>query len=100
MKVPEFIDNGKPPEDSRLLAADRSGNVKVKIPLSQLDVTRDICAVRFILASDIDPKDIKYFLQITSWDETGVSIFVNFTDPMLASRGEERDLLELTIKRP
>ena len=54
----------------------------------------------FILASNIDPKDIKYFLQITSWDETGVSIFVNFTDPMLASRGEERDLLELTIKRP
>ena len=65
-----------------------------------MDVVRDICSVRFILASEIDPKDIKYFLEIKKWDEYGVDIFVNFTDPMLVSRGEDRDLVEITIKRP
>ena len=63
-------------------------------------MSRDIFAVRFILSSNIDPKDIKYFLEIKKWDATGLDIFVNFTDPMLISRGEERDLIEITIKRP
>lgn len=65
-----------------------------------MDVERDICSVRFILASEVDPKDIKYFLVIKRWDETGVDIYVNFTDPMLVSRGEDRDLVEVSIKRP
>ena len=72
----------------------------MKIPLSQLDVTRDICSVRFILSSDIEPESIKYFLEIKKWDENGVEIGVNFTNPLLISRGEGRDLMEITIKRP
>lgn len=56
MKIPGFLDTGSP-EGSRLLA-----NGQAKIPLSQLDVGRDVFNVRFILASEIDPKDIKYFI--------------------------------------
>ena len=99
LQVPDFIDSGNSAaEGSRLLANDTDS--KVKIPLSQLDVTRDIFSLRFILASKIDPKTIKYFLQINRWDETGLDVFVNFTDPMQISRGDNRDFVEISIKKP
>lgn len=99
MKVPDFIDNGESRKTLRQ-TGERTGDFKVKIPLSQLDVTRDICSVRFILSSDIEPESIKYFLEIKRWDESGLAIGVNFTNPLLISRGEGRDLMEITIKRP
>lgn len=67
MKVPDFIDNSLSGSTLRK-TAERTGDFKVKIPLSQLDVTRDICSVRFILSSDIEPESIKYYLEIKKWD--------------------------------
>jgi hypothetical protein len=37
--------------------------------MSQIDVTRDILDLRFVLKSDIKPEDIKYHLIIEKWTE-------------------------------
>ena len=54
MKVPAFVKADA--TTGRLLADTPSG----AIPLDQMDVTRDILDLRFVLKSGIDPKDVKY----------------------------------------
>ena len=81
----------------------REGIVKVeipKIPLDQLDVTRDLFNVRFILNSEIKESDIIYYLQIKRWDDSGLELSFNFSNPLLISQGDTRDIAEVTIKNP
>ena len=41
-----------------------------------------------MLNSDIEVKDISYFLELKNWTHTGMEVQVNFTDPLLISKGE------------
>jgi hypothetical protein len=66
----------------------REGVVRVKlpkIPLEELDVSRDLFNVRFILNCEIKVKDIIYFLQIKKWDGDGLELSFNFSNPLLIS---------------
>jgi hypothetical protein len=38
-----------------------------RIPLSQINVQRDVLNVRLAINSDVDVKDIKYYLKIIDW---------------------------------
>jgi hypothetical protein len=50
--------------DDRLL-----NNKKRKlIPLSELNVARDIMEIIFILKSDVEESDIEYYLEILEWE--------------------------------
>ena len=70
MKVPGFISTTP---TGRLLAG--------TIPMDQLDVTRDIIDLRFVLKSDIKPEDIKYNIIIEKWTSEEFILKVNFSDP-------------------
>ena len=61
------------------------------IPLSALDVNRDIMDFSFVLKSDVDPEEIKYYLDITKWGEYTMDVFINFTQPLIISKGTEMD---------
>lgn len=60
MKVPYFITD----DPNRLKRQLANG-----IPMEQIDVTRDMIDLRFVLRSDVDPKDIKYNIFIEEWTE-------------------------------
>lgn len=45
----------------------------------------------FVLNSKVNPEDIKFFLEIMAWDEYGMELFINFTNPLLISQGIEKD---------
>lgn len=68
--------------------------------MSEIKASRDIFDFRFVLKSDIDPKDIKYTVAITAWEKKSIKIFVNFTNPLAISQGDERDTVYITIKNP
>ena len=55
------------------------------ISVDQLDVTRDVLDLKFIVKSDIDPTTIKYYLHMREWTENHLKIFINFTDPFQIS---------------
>jgi len=94
MKVPSFIKTD--PKTGRLLASTADG----EIPVDQMDVTRDILDLRFVLKSGIKPEDIKYQLIIEEWTESKFLIKVNFSDPYQISQGEERDAAFISVKNP
>lgn len=54
--------------------------------------------MKFVLKSDINPEDIKYFMTIESWTPRKLKIKVNMTDPTIISKGMERDTIYLKIK--
>lgn len=45
----------------------------------------------FVLNSGVNPDDIKFFLEITDWNEQGMELFINFTNPLLISQGILKD---------
>ena len=75
MKVPDFIKQYDP-KNGRLLG-DKDG-----ITLDEIDLTRDIMDIKFYLKSDIEEKDIKYFLKIEEWSEDTFKILIDFMEPM------------------
>jgi len=56
--------------------------------------------VSFMLKSDIDPKLIKFFIEIVEWQERSLELHINFTNPLLISQGLKDDLMVLSIKNP
>ena len=53
----------------------------------EIDVARDVVDFSFVMKSDEDPNDVKYFLSITDWTETQLKLFINFTEPLSISKG-------------
>lgn len=80
------------------LTSEATHNRRKLIALSELDVNRDILSLRFMLKSEINPEDIKYYLELISWTETNMEIFVNFTDPLIVSKGNNQDRIVCMIK--
>ena len=70
------------------------------MPLDEINVTRDVADVSLVINSDVDPKDIKYFLSITHWTDEGIGIYMNVTTPLLISKGTKRDQAVFRIKNP
>ena len=92
MKVPDFIKAD--PKTGRLLTAEG-------IPMDQIDVTRDMVDIKFILRNDdIKPGDLKYNIYVKEWTPDNFELKVNFTDPFQISQGEERDVAYISIKNP
>ena len=79
--MPSFIDrnNTKP--------GSANTTTRKLIPLSALDVQRDIMDLEFVLRSDLKIEDVKFYLSITEWTEYEMQVFVNFTNPLLISQG-------------
>ena len=61
------------------------------IAFSDLDVARDLMDFKFVLRSDLDPKDIVYYLELVDWQMDHLDIYVNFTEPLLISKGLIQD---------
>ena len=70
------------------------------ISLSEINVQRDVMDVNLVINSDVNPKDIKYFLSITEWNEEGIKVLMNVTTPLLISKGVKRDQAVIRIKNP
>jgi hypothetical protein len=55
---------------------------KKTIGLHNIDVSRDILNLDFILKSDINPKDIIYSLELKEWSTKKIGIQIDFKDPL------------------
>ena len=86
MEVPDFI------------AQDQKSGKRRLVELNQLDVSRDLFELQFVLKSELEPEDIKYYLEIDKWTPKEVRILVNFTDPAMVSKGMERDTIYIKVK--
>jgi hypothetical protein len=52
------------------------------ISVSDISVNRDILDLTFMLKSNVEPDDIKYFLKLEEWTEDYLNVYINFTDPL------------------
>lgn len=68
--------------------------------MNQIDVQRDLLDLNFVLKSDVNPDEIKYYMEIKYWLPNELSIHVNFTDPTMISKGMERDTIYMKLKNP
>ena len=71
MLIPNFGKKGRSLADSNQT-----------IGLHNIDVSRDILNLDFILKSDINPKDIKYSLELKEWSAKKIGIQIDFKDPL------------------
>ena len=59
------------------------------VGLSELDVSRDVMGVQFITTSDQESAPIEYFLRMKEWTNKGMSVKVDFKDPLLVGKGND-----------
>lgn len=91
LRVPGFLDRTDMQFNKTISKNNSTPIGRQMIPLSELDVQRDFFDFIFILKSEVDPAEIKYFLEITYWDEYQVNVFMNFSNPLLISKGIFKD---------
>ena len=56
--------------------------------------------VKLVIHSDVNPEDIKYYISIKSWDQHHISVDLNFTTPLLISKGLQPDEAYMQIINP
>lgn len=95
MQVPDFILNS---EKRQLNITHHMG--RKLIALNELDVTRDLLQLDFIMKSDVNPEDIEYSILLNEWTPSVFDIAINITTPLLISKGLYRDTLYVKIKNP
>jgi hypothetical protein len=61
------------------------------VPLSQIDVHRDILKLNLVVNSNVEPEEIEFKLSLQEWNSTGMEVFINFTDPLQISKGVQFD---------
>ena len=66
--------------------------------VSELDVQRDVVDLTFITETDQETNPIGYYLDLESWDENGLGIKINYTDPLMVGKGN--DQVMTTLKNP
>ena len=57
------------------------------VPLSEINLQRDVVEFLFIQKSGDDAGKIEYSLDLEKWDENGMDVKINFTNPLLVSKG-------------
>jgi hypothetical protein len=90
--VPPYIDR-KSTENQGDPVTDKKREL---IPLSALNVERDILEFFFILNSD--EEQIEFFIEMKEWTETQMTLNLNFTNPMQISRSNIPDVAVVKIK--
>ena len=61
------------------------------LTFSELDVQRDLMDFSFVLRSDVEAEELVFYLELLDWQPTHLDILVNFTDPLLISKGLVKD---------
>ena len=93
MIVPNF--NFTSTNNTRILK-----NSSSSLSMDQIDVSRDLLDIKFLLKSEQDPDSIKYYLKLHSWTPKKLHIKIDFEDPSLISKGQDRDTMYMKIKNP
>jgi non-canonical (house-cleaning) NTP pyrophosphatase len=83
-----------PPFNSDSASKGRSLGISVE----ELDVTRDVLNFEYVSGSG--DGDIAYDIFISKWDESGISLQLNFSDPLAVSQGRGNDRAVVAIKNP
>lgn len=68
------------------------------VDLQEIDVDRDILEILLEINSNVDPNDIQYSLEITDWTEKNMKLHLNFTNPLMVSKGLIPDVIFAKIK--
>ena len=68
------------------------------ITFENLDVSRDVFDLTYIGNSIYQPGNFTFTFEIRRWTETQIEVFVNFSDPLIVSRGKSHDKFVLQIK--
>ena len=77
--IPSFIDvNGE---------EDTATKGRQLLALKEIDVSRDIMDFTFILNSNENINELKYYVSIEEWTPLNFKVLVNFTTPTMISKG-------------
>jgi len=69
--------------------------------LKNLDVMRDVLDVTYVVNGESEPEErSELYLTVENWTANNLTIFVNFTNPILVSRGRMKDRLICRFKNP
>ena len=94
VKVPAFI-MASPNKYGR----DLQDEIK-KISLSEIDVVRDVLDFKFVAQGDEDLSNLVFYLSITEWTDQSIELYINFTNPLIVSKGQNQDIVICTFKNP
>jgi len=87
MIVPDFAKN-----------LNKKNGRNLEITMDQLDVSRDLVDIKFISKTDAEEVNKEYFLSVHDWSPSNFDVFINFTDPMMVSQGDQDDQVVVSFK--
>ena len=70
------------------------------LSLDTIDLERDVFGITYVVNSETDLSEISYYIEITEWTDKKMELAINFTNPLVVSKGIKKDLMMLTIKNP
>ena len=56
--------------------------------------------LKLIIRSDEDPINLKFFVSIEDWTDRGMQLLINFTSPLVVSKGRNEDAIIIEFKDP
>lgn len=98
IQVPPFIKQAKKEEKDQEKEKSKRALVN-SVSLDELDATK-LVSVSFILNSESDTGKLKFFVEITEWSGFKFELFLNFTDPLMVSKGHAKDKVIVRILNP
>ena len=75
--VPEFLSRAQ---------EKTSKDLRKLFELSELEPSPDILNFTIVQSANTDPTSLEYSLELLTWTETEITLFVNFTDPLVVSQ--------------
>lgn len=66
--------------------------------MSDIDVARDLFDFYYISATDQDKYKMSLSLELKEWTELGMSLKMDLSNPLIASKGDSPDRVALTVK--
>ena len=73
---------------------------RLGVPMSSLNVTRDVLRFRYRLRSDIETERIHYDLKVKEWRSDGMVLAIEFEEPQAVSFGDFFDQIEIQVIDP
>lgn len=98
MLIPPFVDREPESSDKNVSATNDTSNGSTNssesrqlVPLSMIDVSRDIMEIQLLINSIVEVEDVSFTLEVKNWTTRNLGIFMNFTDPLMISKGGNPD---------
>ena len=100
LELPFFARNGTQNPLPQILQNKNKRRLEIEnntIALADINVPRDVLDFQYVFRQDEEPTNFTYGLQLTEWTPTYLKVQIDFSKPLMVSRGELEDEIVVVV---